>query len=153
MNGELEEGSQVSRRSAALLALFVMVVAATFAILYWMSRERAAAERRAPQPLEVSLGAPLIRTLEDRTFAVSVTLTMAIARADAERLHAEVERRRDALRAIVAREILGRKRGEELVAGERVKETLALEIRERLNRELEKEGFGTSVIAGVLVVE
>lgn len=127
--------------AAILIVLLLLgLEAALFAAWYARTRE----ERSAPVPAEaaiVDLGAPFQRALPGpggtaEVFSVRVALELDLkGRRDPDRLRAEVERRISVLRSVIHLEVIGRKRPDELRRGA-VLDTLALEIRERLNREL-----------------
>jgi len=130
----------VSRGAVAILVALLVLAIGAFA---WMARQSAQRAREDPaaRSVEVSLDR-FERTLAngDR-FAAVVVLRLDASRADDR---ARVVAMRESLRSIVNLEIVYRKPEADLRRGH--VETLALEIRDRLNRELQAAGLGGGAI-------
>ncbi len=143
-----DEGGRTSGAAAAVL---VVVLLGALAFFVMLARESAAQRERdlTAAKVVVPLGEAFVRPLGAERFAMRVTLEVNPARTDRDAVRRGIEARRESLRSMVNVEILGRRRDEEL-RGPAVVETLRLEIRDRVNRELAAAGLGASAVTGIL---
>lgn len=134
----------VTWRSGLVLAVLLALTAAAFGWMMVKSRQRAWKEL-SERPLVVSLGEPFVRPVDDDRFLARVSLKVDATRPEAQRVREELEARRPELRSIVLLEILGRRRDDEF-RRPAVEQTLKLEIRDRVNRELARAGLDAPVV-------
>lgn len=152
----MREERRTGPAAVLIVVLLLGLEAALFA--WWYAKGRETPAPAAPVTAEIDLGPPFQRALPTagdaaEIFSVKLSLRLDLAgRRDPARVRAEVERRLASIRSVIHLEVIGRKRPEELRRAA-VLDTLALEIREKVNRELESRLGERGLVDAVLFTE